>query len=160
MLRLILMRHAKSSWSDNSIRDFDRPLNERGVRNAGEMGIFLSKQGVFVNRLLCSPAKRTLETLEHIKNKLNIEDTRLCESLYEASMGEVISEIQKHGNCKVLMVVGHNPSISNTGSFLLKETIDHFPTAGVLCLDFEITSWQDIQPMSGKLVFKKFPKEI
>lgn len=160
MLRLVLMRHAKSSWADNNQRDFDRPLNHRGIRNAKEMGLYLKQQGISVQRLLCSPAKRTQETFELVQETLPVHETKLCPALYEASLGEVLSEIQYQANCATLMVLGHNPSISYTGAYLAKEEIEHFPTGAVLCLDFDIRDWRDIQPNSGTIVFKKFPKEL
>jgi len=160
MLRLVLMRHAKSSWADNNQHDFDRPLNHRGIRNAKEMGLYLKQQGISVQRILCSPAKRTQETLELVQEGLQVLETKLCPNLYEASLGEVLSEIQNQAECPLLMVLGHNPSISYTAAYLANHDIEHFSTGAVLCLDFDFQNWRDIQPHSGTIVFKKFPKEL
>ena len=160
MLRLILMRHAKSSWDDRSIADFDRPLNKRGMKNAPEMGKFLHSSGIRVDLALCSSAKRTRQTLELLSEQLHVAEVKFCLEMYEATMGTVLSLVQEQGNRSALLLVGHNPWISYLAMYLSKTMVEEFPTAGVLCLDFQLAEWKDIQPKSGQIVFKKFPKEL
>ena len=160
MLTLILMRHAKSDHNNLLLRDFDRPLNKRGIRNAGEMGEWLHKHVGKANLTLCSPAKRTRETLEGVHKKFNQGEVKFEDSIYEASITALYSVIAKQKAVSTLMLIGHNPAITYLAQSLSGVRIDNIPTAGVVIIDFDCNSWNEITEGNGELRLKMFPKEL
>lgn len=161
MLRLLLLRHAKSSWAESGIADRDRPLAPRGKRAAERMAIELSRQDYLPDRVLCSPARRTRETLKPLlphlsdKNRVSIAD-----ELYEAAQDDYRDSIATFGgDARRLLVIGHNPTIHVTALHLVGAADQHaarrlatkFPTAALAVIDFEDGNWQQIRPNSGRL---------
>jgi phosphohistidine phosphatase len=113
MKTLYLLRHAKSSWDDSSLSDFDRPLSPRGKRDALMMGWIVKNMRIQPDLILCSPSKRTKATLKRIttitKRK---KDTKVVfvDNLYEASLQYLISTVQSFNDTvDTAMIIGHNP---------------------------------------------------
>lgn len=155
MKRLIILRHAKSSWASPQLSDFERPLNERGERDAPLIGAWLHFNNYLPDFCLCSTARRTRSTRALLGFE-NLE-TRMLDGLYHASDVEMQREIIKHGEGNCLLVVGHNPGISALASELLREPSDNlelyrFPTASCAVIDLPIFEWYDIDWQTGKLV--------
>lgn len=160
MKRLLLLRHAKSSWDDSDLADFDRPLNDRGEATAPFMGELIAGRGLAPEEIVSSPAKRALQTATLIKESGGIEaPIKLDERIYEASpqaLAQVVSEFRD--SLDVVMMVGHNPGFEGFVSFLTGK-YESMPTAAVAVIDLNIDKWQDLQNASGDLIEVIRPKE-
>lgn len=161
MLKLYLLRHAKSSWDDMNQADFDRPLNKRGRQAAPVMGSVLKKKGIKPDLILCSPARRTRETLDLVVDAARLKSpVSFEEHIYEASLGELrrLLRGQKEDRQSILLI-GHNPGMANLLSDLTGE-YEHFPTAALACISLGIESWRDLEPGTGSLDWILRPKEL
>jgi phosphohistidine phosphatase len=164
-LRLILMRHAKSSWDDPDLPDRDRPLNARGQRAARALGEWLASRGHQPDGVLCSSARRTIETWEGIAPALPDAPTpQLLEALYQADPDTILSCLrQASGRCVLLL--GHNPGIAALAASLPKEpplgpSFAHFPTGATLVLAFEAVGWAEIAPGDGRVLDFIVPRDL
>jgi phosphohistidine phosphatase len=160
--QLILMRHAKSSWKDSELGDFDRPLSARGERDAPLMGARLDARGVRPALLIASSAKRARRTAKLVASELDypIERLRLEESLYlaapEAIVDVVAAQSDSHAS---LLLVGHNPGLTDLVNRLLPDFgLVNLPTAGVVAIDLEISSWSGARSARARLAFYDYPK--
>jgi phosphohistidine phosphatase len=161
MKRLYVLRHAKSSWDDASLADYDRPLNERGLETAPFMGRLMRERGYLPDAVLSSPAKRARETARLASEAAGINLQILFdERIYEASpqtLVKVLSAVDdKAGSA---MVVGHNPGMEGLIRLLAGETAA-IPTAALAVIDLDIENWSKIDHMSGTLVEVLRPKEV
>lgn len=160
MKYLTLVRHAKSSWKDPSLSDFQRPLNKRGQRDLPALCQRLADCKLIPDRLIYSPAKRTEMTAEGIIHRLSLTaDTLLsCPPVYEASATELLKLISMQADkTQHLMLVGHNPGLQDLGDLLTGEAIPHFPTSAVLHLQLTIDDWQAIGPATAKCQLLDYP---
>lgn len=163
MKTLYLVRHAKSSWKQPELSDFERPLNKRGKRDAPAMGRFLLKKGVIPDIIISSPAVRALLTTKIISDILSYPENRVVYSdpIYEAgivSLYKVISELgDKYTSA---MMVGHNPGMTYFANSLANTRIDNIPTCGIFCAELDITSWDEISENCGSLGFFEYPKNL
>ena len=160
MRTLYLLRHAKSSWKDASLSDFERPLKRRGREAAELVGERLAQEKLKNPVLICSPAVRTRETAELVlkSSKLRVEE-RWDERIYEASLRDllqVVSDIPD--DKKVAIIIGHNPGFEELLAFLTGES-RRMPTAALAKILFDV-SWKDIEARSGKLDWFVTPKEL
>lgn len=162
MKTLYLIRHAKSSWDNPSLKDYDRPLNERGKINAAEMGKRLAKNKAKPGTVIASSAKRTKKTAQKIAKELGFDKKKiqLKEELYHCSnyyMLQAVNAIKdKHQEA---ILVGHNPTTASFCDYLTGEYYD-FPTCAVARIDFEVDSWQEVSNGLGKLAWYDYPKNI
>jgi phosphohistidine phosphatase len=143
MKTLFLVRHAKSSRDDPGLSDKERPLNDRGMRDAPKMGARLAKQDVKPDLILSSPAVRARTTAELIAKKLGykVKDIVLDERLYAATPNDVLDVIHELGTkAKCVMVFGHNPELSQLATRLASKDTD-MPTCAVAEFAYEIKSW-------------------
>ncbi len=140
MNRLFLLRHAKAAWAGPGMQDFDRPLEEAGLRSLDRLAQAMRADGVFPERLLVSAARRTRETALGLVERLGVTvETRIDDTLYSGGAGEYIAAIRRHGDVERLMLVGHNPSIDDLAQALsadgdggaLDRLRDGFPTAAL-----------------------------
>ncbi|MGO4684915.1 SixA phosphatase family protein [Hyphomicrobium sp. 2TAF46] len=160
MLSLALLRHAKSSWEAKDIDDFDRPLNDRGRTAAPVMGAVLQELNFAPDRILCSPAKRTQETLTLISPFVKDAEVTFDEQLYLTSQETLLSRLKAVpvGVKKVLMI-GHNPGMHGLALMLagtgdaksISRLEDKFPTAALATFSFPQVAWRDLTPASGHL---------
>ena len=125
--RIFLLRHAKSSWDDFSLKDFDRPLSTRGIQDADLMGNYFNSKKIWLDRVISSPSKRTMETATHFfPNGVDIDT---LPELYHASLEQVISTIQETPNdYSSALLIGHNPSMHESFEFLSGKLINKYPT--------------------------------
>ena len=161
MKRLIVIRHAKSSWKDPGLRDFDRPLNKRGKADAPEMGRRLARRSLVPDRLLASPAKRAIRTAEIIAGAVGFPAGRITrvDRLYGAGVADLVGVLQGLDDAEeTVYLVGHNPGLTDLVNFVCGAFLDNLPTCGVFCADFEISSWKEIRRHQGKCLFTDFPK--
>lgn len=162
MKNLYLVRHAKSSWADASRTDFNRSLNTRGKSDAPVMGAYLKdKRKVEIDQVLCSTAKRARATAKRLLRPLNysLDDVQWEELIYHGDMHDILEFILKvDDGCENLMVIGHNPDMTDLANMLGDRVIENVPTCGVVCISFETDRWRDIG--EGKTIFFDVPKEI
>jgi phosphohistidine phosphatase len=159
---LFLVRHAKSDWAHEGLADIDRPLNERGYRDAPLMAARIAKLGHVPERLVSSSAVRALTTslifarqLEHDPGRIAIEPR-----LYEASPLAFIDVLASQpAAANKLMVFAHNPTITDVASELSGVAISNVPTTGVVCVRFDAASWSDAVRSRGALEFFEYPKK-
>mgnify|MGYP003952202359 FL=1 len=156
---LLLVRHAKSSWSNTSLADFDRPLNKRGVSNAPLMGQRIREYGLHLDAIITSTAERAQETSKLIAKEMayEIEDIDLESDLYHASREVFINILSKQQNRNIAMV-GHNPGIQDFSFWLSSEPTVNFPTCGVIHISFSFDKWTEISKNSGKAMRFEYPK--
>ena len=156
---LLLVRHAKSSWSNTSLADFDRPLNKRGVSNAPLMGQRIREYGLHLDAIITSTAERAQETSKLIAKEMayEIEDIDLEPDLYHASREVFINILSKQQNRNIAMV-GHNPGIQDFSYWLSSEPTVNFPTCGVIHISFSLDNWTEISKNSGKAMRFEYPK--
>jgi phosphohistidine phosphatase len=160
---LILIRHTKSSWADFSLPDFDRPLKKDRTEDAKNMAKYLKELNVKPNLILCSPAKRTKQTAEYFCEKLKYDFGKIHfdERLYESSAEEYMSVIRETDEeVKTLVVIGHNPSITDFANQFLESKIDEVPTTGVVWLQFKNSDWEIYRTTPCQLKYFLAPKTI
>ena len=158
---LFLVRHAKSSWDDPTISDHDRPLNERGLRNAPDMGSRLSDREVSPDGLISSTALRARTTAEIMAVSLNCPKDGIvldC-ALYHASATELQEYIGGLDDSHFsVMLFGHNPGMTSLVSHLFGLPIDNLPTCGVVHLQFSAESWAEASRSMPSEATIDFPK--
>lgn len=162
MKKLILMRHAKSSWDDLNMSDHQRPLNPRGKRDAPRMGAFLQQQGVELDAIFCSTAQRTRETLALFLSEYTFEgDSHFVDQLYNADLRDYLDVLAAlPTDIETAMLLGHNPTMSSALDFFCDE-YEKFPTAAIAYIEFDIERWDALlENYRGKLLGYWTPKEI
>jgi phosphohistidine phosphatase len=163
MKELYLIRHAKSSWDNPQLDDFDRPLNARGRRNAPFMGQLLYSQGIIFDLMIASPAVRTALTAEIIATETGypLEKIAYEKRIYEGSLFTLMQII--HGipdDYQRVAIIGHNDELTLVANALCLQPItDNIPTCGVAGLEFSVSSWKEIQNHSGKCRCFEYPKK-
>ncbi|MBK7629440.1 MAG: histidine phosphatase family protein [Ignavibacteriales bacterium] len=160
MKKLFLLRHAKSSWKNPNLEDFDRPLNRRGIKDAPVMAARFKERNVELDLIISSSSKRTTETAEIFANVLNYnKDITYIDKLYLASSGTILQIVNQinENNIKA-MIVCHNPGITNLANFLGDIFIDNIPTTGIVGFSFN-NSWLDMKGNSCKRLFIDYPKK-
>ncbi len=160
---LYIIRHAKSSWSSDAVNDFDRPLNQRGKRDAPLMGEVLDKREVSFDLILSSSARRAKKTSKKIAKKLNYakEDIIFRDILYLADPEKMITEIKKvDASVQSLAIVGHNPGMTEMINLLSNIDIDNLPTCGVVAISLDIKSWLELSVTTqSEMLFFEYPKK-
>lgn len=162
MKTLYLIRHAKSSWSDAGLTDFERPLNPRGLRDAPFMGKLLKEKNVSPDKIISSSAVRAYTTARTIAMELNypVEKIETTDVIYEASASEILNVIQSiDNNVETLIVFGHNPGFTSLSNYLSDKQVDNIPTCGISCIEFEVDTWEEVNINKGKLTAFEFPKK-
>ena len=158
---LYLLRHAKSSWKDASMRDFDRPLKGRGRDAAKQIGKRLGEEKPHPELVVCSPAARTRETadivLKHARLKVELTfDKRI----YEASLRDLLQVVADIPDDKqTAMMIGHNPGFEELVAFLSGEH-RRMPTCGLAKIRLDVASWKDVRAGEGTLEWFVVPKEL
>jgi phosphohistidine phosphatase len=171
MPRLLLLRHAKSTWDDHRLADIDRPLAPRGHRAAQLIAETIEERGLRPDRILCSPALRTRETLATLLSHLGDDDVEIeiSNALYEPHAGDYCAVIADHGDAaRTLLVIGHNPAIQATAILLCGtgnpeiggEMAARFPTAALAVMEFKEDDWSRLKPRSGVPVAFITPKSL
>ena len=164
-LRLILIRHAKSSWSDPFADDHARVLNKRGRASAMAIGKWLAEQGYTPDIVLCSDAARTQETAELVLSAFTPQPQRkLSGQLYHASPDAILDLVQRQP-AQTVAVIGHNPGIGMLANGLVTSAPAHrrfsdYPTCATAVIDFERDGWRDIQPRMGQCEAFVVPRDL
>lgn len=164
MKKLYLIRHAKSSWDNPDLSDFDRPLNHRGEKDAPRMGKRLKDRKVAPDVIITSPAKRAVDTCKAIAKELHFpkDKIRKEQKLYHANEDQLLSIIQHlpdlNDDEEVVLLFGHNPGLTEFANILLNENLDNIRTCGIVAADLHLDKWKDAHFGCGKMVFYDFPK--
>ena len=163
MLRLILMRHAKSDWDNPDLYDFKRPLNKRGRASAEALGQWLRDRAYLPDEVLCSSSVRTTETLRQLKLDPQTK-TEMVRTLYHAGAQSML-EVLREASGSVVLMIGHNPGICALANALLREPATHerlsdYPTGATLVCDFDVTAWAEVDWHSADYVDFVVPREL
>lgn len=158
MKTLILIRHAKSDWPENT-EDIERPLTENGRKNAGKVSKALKEKDLKIDCLVTSPAKRTLETCEIFAREFDLKYST-ADQLYNASEKQFLSTVfSLNDDCESVALFSHNNGISNFANSLT-ENIIHFPTCGVAIFNIECAQWSEFENATKKLAAFYSPKDF
>ena len=163
MPRLTLVRHAKSSWRFGSLDDFYRPLNKRGLRDCQKMPRHVLKRVPAPSLLLSSDAARAVQTAQALVDAyaLPADRVRVEHSLYLAEVDTLLEEIGLVPDSVAhLMLVGHNPGLSELLSALVPQGAEPMPTFAVASLSLELPSWEQIKPGCATLDEYFVPKDL
>ena len=170
MKTLLLLRHAKSSWTDPRMDDHDRPLNDRGRLAAPVIGQFIVDRGLMPDLILCSTARRAQETLERASALWPRVPATLSEkNLYLAASHKMIERLrQVDDSVGRLLMVGHNPGFedlsielaSGGDSAALRRMSEKFPTAGLAVISFDISEWSKLERSRGTLLTFVTPRDL
>ncbi len=171
MKTLALLRHAKSDWSDARARDFDRPLNARGVRGAQAMGEYIKSTCLRFDRIIASPAVRVAETIEEAckawGHTFPVEWDRRIYLASSATLIDLLRELS--GEPESVLMIGHNPGLEDLifdlvpddGTSPLREEVEvKFPTATFAVMELAIDRWADLDERCGKLTAMKRPRDL
>ncbi|RYG54785.1 MAG: histidine phosphatase family protein [Chitinophagaceae bacterium] len=164
MKTLYLVRHAKSSWENTAVADFDRKLNERGQKDAPEMGQRLLKRVHNIDAFVSSPAKRAKKTCKLFCKEFGVkeEDIIYVDSLYLASpqtFAQVISWFDD--SLKSVAIFSHNPGITDFANTLNPEVIiDNMPTCSIFAVQADVKHWKDFEAAEKKFLFFDYPKRL
>ena len=161
MKNLYLMRHAKSSWDFDDLSDHDRPLDNRGRKDAPLMGRELVSREVTIDLLMSSTAVRALTTATLVARELEYDTDKIAteEEIYKADKQELLNIITSIPNqFASVMLIGHNNTITELANLLSPDLIPEIPTAGVVALSFECSTWREISKENGTLQFFDYPK--
>jgi phosphohistidine phosphatase len=162
MKRAIFIRHAKSDWSNPSWTDFERPLNERGLRNAPMMGHWLKEQGILPDIILCSPALRTLTTAQLIAKEVGFDTENILPipAFYEGRPNDLLKVVERLSDTyNTAFVIAHNPATTELLQlFDGNWSVPNVPTCGMFGVEIADTSWQAMQPNLAKRTFFVYPK--
>lgn len=163
MKELILVRHAKSDWGNETLQDIDRHLNERGYEDAYLLSKWYGKNKTLPDLIMSSTATRALNTALIFARALELNMTNfiLEKDIYESKAATLLSIIKKQADAKnTIMLFGHNPGVTDLFNELSKDIyFDNIPTCGIVSLGFKTNSWKDISVENSKLNFQQFPKE-
>ncbi len=162
MINLYLIRHGKSDWDADYGKDYDRPLNRRGTRDAGKIGTYLKRASVNPDRILCSSAVRTRQTLELMKEEAGWRsEVIIDESLYLADPDYVMTLIASQpSEVRTLVVIGHQPFTGQVASRFLDGRHLEVPTACVIGMEFDAERWSDVMNDHGRLLMHVLPRRL
>ena len=165
MRRLILMRHAKSDWSEPELRDHDRPLNRRGRRAATAIGAWLKQAGYQPGHALVSSTRRTQETWSRMVKVMGAAPTTYVPELYAATDDAMLAVLRGAPDVDCVLMLGHQPGISDFARQLLAEgpadpEFEKYPTGATTIIDFDLAAWSDVVRGSGRIVEFLVPRSL
>ena len=164
MKQLIFVRHAKSDWGNEFLKDIDRPLNDRGYTDAYYLSDWFLKSKPLPDQIIASTATRAMNTALIFARafEFNMSCFTVEKEIYESSVERLISIVREQNDAKNrIMLFGHNPAFTNICNELSEDLFfDNVPTCGMVALNFEISSWSALDKKKGKLDFYQFPKEF
>lgn len=163
MKQLLIVRHAKSSWDNPGLEDYQRPLLERGKKKTRYIVDYLLKQQIQPDLIISSHATRALNTAKIIAHALFISDEKIIisKNLYHGDSESLFNQFyDMKDEVNSLMLVGHNPTLTYFSNYFLDKKIDNLPTSGVVCIEFKTDSWAQIETAKRKTRFVISPKEL
>ena len=163
MKTLYLFRHAKSSWSFDDLSDQERPLNDRGRDDAPAMGQALGKRHICPDIVVSSPAVRAMSTAVLVARELQYPTNKISVNagIYGADTDDLLAIIRALPDLAAsVLLVGHNPTITETANELSPSSVDEMPTAAVVCLRFACERWEDVSKANGEFYFFDYPRNV
>lgn len=160
MKTIFLNRHAKSSWDNPELDDFDRPLNQRGKTDAPIMASKFYEREKTIDLLVSSPAKRAFSTAKKFAKAFGIKkkDIQRDKNIYDASIPQLLKVINKLDDSKDrIMIFGHNTTFSEMVGYLCGYNV-FMATCAVVRIDFEIDSWEEVSQGNGQFIYLDYPK--
>ncbi len=165
---VILLRHGKSSWSDSTLADIDRPLAPRGERASRKLAKYMRRKRIQPALVLCSPSLRTRQTLEAIESSLGKRcAVEVVPQLYAASEQELLERLQAlPESVSSVMLIGHNPGLHNLALVLASRGADlprleeKLPTGALATLVVHSESWTTLSPGEAELVEYVVPRQL
>ncbi len=159
--RLYIIRHGKSSWDNEGLDDIDRPLTQRGIRNAGEIAERFLRKSLNPQLILSSPANRALNTALIMSKIWDVspENLQIHDPLYLADVSE-IEQVVSSAPAEItdLAIFGHNPSFTMYANLFLASPLDNLPTAGAVVVTLESEEWDGIERRHVKGTYVDYPK--
>jgi phosphohistidine phosphatase len=162
MKTLTLLRHAKSSWKDSSLMDHDRPLNKRGKRDLPVMGERMQQAGIRPSLILSSTAVRAWTTAKGIAKEISypVEFLQREQRLYHAGVRRIIEVLNEQDIAfNNIVLVGHNPGLTDFANYLLPDVTDNIPTCGFISLTIDSDDWNLQTKKNADLVVYDYPKK-
>lgn len=170
MLRLYILRHAKSAWATPGQTDFDRPLNDQGAEDVPLMAAAMQEKDYLAGQIYCSPALRTRLTLHGVMGAYKDHPPAVdyLDELYSGDMSNYLETIEMHPDSKAIMLIGHNPMCEATASTLagsgdsapMAALRQKFPTGSMAVIDFDLASWDQVKPKAGYLTDFLMPRDL
>lgn len=170
MLKLLLLRHAKSSWENAEADDHERPLAKRGARDAPLLGRLINHEGARPDLVLCSTAVRTRATLTLVLSELDGPPPAIeyDDALYLAEPDRLLERLARVENAQTVLIVGHNPGMHGLALALVGEgprrdiaaLATRFPTACLAMIELPAASWSEVAPGTGRLALLASPKRM
>lgn len=163
MKQLLIVRHAKSSWDNPGLEDYQRPLLERGKKKTRYILDYLLKQQIRPDLIISSHATRALDTAKIIAHALFIPEDKIIisKNLYHGDAESLFNHFYDMNDAvNSLMMVGHNPTLTYFSNYFLDKKIDNLPTSGVVCIEFKTDTWAEIQTSKRKTRFVISPGEL
>lgn len=163
MRTLFLIRHAKSSWDSPGLRDFNRPLNERGMHDAPSMAKMLAKRGVQPDLIVSSPAKRALTTALFFAEAFGIaaDQVKKEPDIYEAGPLDILRIVGSLPNeAHTVLLFGHNPTFTEVANGFTDDLMDNVPTCGIVQIESKAEHWGEMYEDNSRVVACFFPKEV
>jgi phosphohistidine phosphatase len=163
MKQLLLVRHGKSEWGNAHLKDFDRPLNPRGHRNAPEMAARLLQKNLVPQLVVSSPALRAITTAQHFVQawKKSAGQIKQEASIYEANVTTLLKVINNFDNdFNYIAMFGHNPGFTDLANYLSDADIYNIPTCGTVLIEFDIDDWGLVSHHIGRLIQFDYPKSL
>lgn len=162
MKTLYLVRHAKSSWDNASLADFDRPLNKRGKKAAPFMAELMQEKGVSPDLIISSPANRALTTAETFCGTLDypLEKIEKHMEIYEGGLNHMLQVVRRIPDDRpTAMLFGHNPTLTSFANFISGQHLENIVTCGIVRIDMKNDSWKETMMDSGELVWYEYPRK-
>ncbi len=162
MLSLYITRHAKSSWSDAGMPDFERPLNERGMLNAPFMAKCFREREEPLDLIISSTAVRALTTALIFAKELGMNEAHVerLSTLYHSTVPNLLSALQNLPDTKRrVMLFGHNPGLTELVDHLCGEDIGNLPTCGTVRIDLHVDEWKLVSQDIGTLMWMDYPRQ-
>jgi phosphohistidine phosphatase len=161
---LLVIRHAKSSWDIGTLNDFERPLNDRGKRDAPVMANRLKEKNILVDAFVASPAKRAKKTAELFTGEYQREkeDIIFVSKLYHAAADTFFEVVEDLNDAfKTVALFSHNPGITEFVNMLTDEVkLDNMPTCGIFAVKLQSPSWKNFRKAKKEFLFFDYPKNI
>lgn len=161
MKTLYLLRHAKSSWDNANLTDFERPLNERGMKAAPFMGRYMKENNIVPDVIISSPAVRANETAELAIEAAEMEtELRFNERIYDATWLDLLRVIANiEDEIETVLLIGHNPGFEET-VFRLTDKMVSMPTAALVKITLDIKRWNETRELCGSFEWIVKPKDL
>ena len=163
MKTLYLLRHAKSSWSFDELSDQERPLNDRGRDDAPLMGQALAKRRICPDVIVSSPAVRAMSTALLVAREMQFphEKIKVEPGIYGAEVDDLIAIIKGLPDAAgSVLLVGHNPTITEVANVLSPSSLNEMPTAAVVCLRFSCDHWEEVSKANAEFYFYDYPRNV